>query len=198
MKLPPRCQPLYLATILACPAASQTEASVILDDAILTSDDFFFDYVISLSQSPDDGLFAIGIDELGADRIEFSYLGIAEEFALFQAFQGLELTPDYIDMTTPFISNNGIDPGSGSIELSLGQGALFGYWDELNTTQQPTSPGNFGWFNLTRTAAGLVISDGATAVGSGIIVGTTTPIPEPSPLGLMLALLLFPVVSRAR
>ena len=62
--------------------------------------------------------------------------------------------------------------------FTLDQSKYFGYWDDRLNGDTPDRNDNYGWVLLTRTASGLVASSGATAIGGGIIVGTTTQVPE--------------------
>jgi len=66
--------------------------------------------------------------------------------------------------------------------FSLNETKYFAYWDDSFGSAENPSPDNnnhYGWINLTYTAAGLISTDGATAIGDGIIVGTYTQVPEP-------------------
>lgn len=140
------------------------------------------------------GLFALQVTTLGVGQYRFNYYGIAELYSVHSASLGLAFTPDYVSGDTPLLNNNN-NPGQFDISLTLGQSMYFAYWDNalyLPNSPQPGAPGlpgpdaydAYGWFRLTRQGAGLAISGSATAMGGGIIVGTTTVVPEPASLAL--------------
>jgi len=133
------------------------------------------------------GLFAIQISSGGASQFTFSYAGIAEEYALYSVTPGTVIDPSFAMLTTPLVSNNGVDPGSSVQTFLLGQSIYFGYWDDRQlsgidpgTPNTPDIYDNYGWVLLTRTGAGLQVSSSATALGGGIIAGSFTQTPEPS------------------
>ncbi len=140
------------------------------------------------------GLFAVGVTTLAVGQYRFNYYGIAETYSIHAATAGLAFTPSYVFGDTPLLRNDN-NPGQFDITMTLGQSMYFAYWDnalyQFNSTQ-PGAPGSpspdpydaYGWFRLTRQVSGLVISGSATAMGGGIIVGTTTAIPEPTCLTL--------------
>jgi hypothetical protein len=134
-----------------------------------------------------DGLFAIQISSGGGSQFTFSYAGIAEEYALYSVTSGTAIDPSFALLTTPLVSNNGVDPGSSVQTFSLGQSGYFGYWDDRQFSgidpgihDTPDIYDDYGWVVITRTVAGLQVSSSATALGGGIIAGTLTQTPEPS------------------
>lgn len=135
-----------------------------------------------------DHLFLISV--FGNDpQYTFGGGGIAEYYSVHSASFGLEFTPSYVLGDAPLMSNYS-NPFSFQLSLALGQSVLLAYWDDLrvinSTLNAPDEKDTYGWFQLTRTQAGLIVSDSATALGRGIIVGTYTQIPEPSSLAFML------------
>lgn len=164
---------------------ASSNADVIIDDAVLQPNVFDpspSNYVLTLSQSTGGiGLFAINISGVGEGMYDFSYFGIAEEYGLYSTALGLEFIPSYALTHTPIVSNNGVDPGSSLQSFSLNQTKYYAYWDDrLGPDSDPDSNDNFGWVGMTYTDGGLLVSDGATALGGGIIVGTYTQVPEPA------------------
>ncbi len=153
---------------------------VIEDDAKIGNDGLNDVFYLSQSIPDGDGLFAIYINHTGGSLYDLSYAGIAEEYALFSAYSGLEFTPEFVAENTPLVSNNGVDPGSATVNLSTA--SYFAYWDDRNFDSIADSGDNYGWVNL---GAGPTINEGATALGGGIIVGTLTQIPEPGMLTLL-------------
>jgi MYXO-CTERM domain-containing protein len=186
---------LALALLFSCVVL--LNAAVILNDAGI--EDFFGEDALVLTQSipPGQGLFAITIMDQGAGDFLFAFGGIAEEYALFDAVAGLDLLPGLVSLTTPLVSNNGSDPGSALVNFALGETKYFGYWDDRTFEGTPDAGDNYGWVRLTREAGGLVVSEGATAVGGGIRVGTAMQIPEPS-RGLLALIGFGAVVVRRR
>ena len=179
---------------------------VIEDDAVLfgpfdDDDAVFGDYEVGLAQTTsvgggdDMGLFAYGIDDLGDNQFLFNFIGIAELNALYFAEPGAVVDPSFANNTTPFASNTGDGPDA-ILTLEVGESVFFGYWDDRSEDPSDLTGAdniangfdNYGWFELGRSNredlsfGNLEILGGATAIGSGIIAGTTTTvaIPEPS------------------
>lgn len=133
------------------------------------------------------GLFSIRVTTLGVGQYRFNYYGIAELYSLHFATVGLAFTPTLVLGDTPLLNNNN-NPGQFDFNLGVNQSRYFAYWDNALYISNPplgASPGPddydaYGWFRLTRTVSGLTISDSATAMGNGIVVGTYTAVPEPS------------------
>ncbi len=144
--------------------------------------------VLTLSQSipTGQGLFAIEIAPVTSEDYRFSYLGIAELYRLFTVAPGLQLDSSFVVANTPVVTNTNA-PGSYVQRFALNESIYFGYWDDRNNGQVDNSD-LYGWVLITRNDSGLVATSGATALGGGIIVGTTTQIPEPSAGMLLLAL----------
>ena len=170
------------------------KAVVIVNDAVLTRTSATRQ-VLGLSQSSF-AAFVIYVDAISPSSFEFKAASIAEEIGLYNVTLGTNFGPEFAFANNPIVSNNGVDPGISSQAFSLNQSKYFGYWDDrpLNGNL-PDSDDNYGWVMITRTTSGLVASSGATAIGGGIVVGTTNQIPEPS-ASLLLALSLG--VSLAR
>lgn len=138
------------------------------------------------------GLFAIQITSNSPSQYTFSAYGIAEEYALYGVSPGVAIDPAFAAATTPLVSNNGVDPGGSVQTFSFGQSRYYAYWDDRYydsgiAQRIRDSTDNYGWVQITRTVSGLRVSSSATALGSGIIAGTLTQIPEPS-AGLLLFL----------
>jgi hypothetical protein len=140
------------------------------------------------------GLFSLSVTTVGAVQYRLNYYGIAELYSVHAATNGQAFTPAYVSADPPLISNSG-SPAEHEFSLTVGQSALFAYWDNALYqfgSSQPGAPGNpapdaydaYGWFSLRRTPTGLTIADSATAMGGGIIVGTYNAVPEPSGLSI--------------
>ncbi len=104
-------------------------------------------------------------------------VGIGEEW--YSVTNGTVLSPATQSSLTPFANNLTAPFYPGQIQLSLGQDFYLGFW-----LQEP--PNNeYGWAHLEYTANGLgLLGNEIEDTGSGIIVGTTTVVPEPSALYL--------------
>ena len=146
------------------------------------------------------GLFALSLTTVSVGQYRLNYYGIAESYSLHAATLGMAFTPEHVATDTPLLNNNN-SPGEYQFSLGAGQSLLLAYWDNALYqfgSSQPGAPGTpgpdaydaYGWFRLTRVGANLVISDSATAVGSGIFAGTYTAVPEPGGLSLGIAALL--------
>lgn len=124
----------------------------------------------------------IYIDDLGSGDYNFEYYLIFEEFRFYEASFLMELTPSYVNATTPIVSNSG-EPFSSLQSFSLGETKLYAFWEDTDGVIGAGSPDetdNFGWVTLTYTGSDLVVGNSATALGGGIIVGTYNQIPEPA------------------
>ena len=164
------------------------DAFIMVDDAVLTPNMLMNDYVLHLILSipVGQGSFAIGINYRGANNFEFGSAGIAERYALYTAVPGTELTPTYAHNNVPIVANYSPGPYYSTINIPMDSSIFLGYWDDrADFDNIPTANDNYGWVLLANTAEGLSIWDGATAIGSGIYVGTYTQIPEPSTMVLM-------------
>ena len=161
-------------------------AEILVGDAVLVPGGIISgDYGITLASSQ--YAFSVDFDFSGGDLYSFSTsensYSIAEGLRLFQAPYGTELTPTYAASTTPLFDNS--SPADWQISIPLDTSVYLAYWDDRDTLDYtPTANDGYGWIQLTHTASGLEGSASATALGSGIIVGTTTAIPEPSTMTL--------------
>ena len=187
---------------LMCGTAIPANATVIVGDVAVTPftppPRQLLRLVLSIPQGQ--GEFALFLDPLNASQVQFSYAGIAEIYSLYTASAGTAVDTAFAIATVPLVTNAVAGPTSAVLPFTIGQSVYFAYWDDRNFNGVPNSTDNFGWVLLTRTAGGLMASSSATAIGSGIIVGTTTQIPEPAPVALMslcagLAVFLHKVVS---
>ncbi|MBC8206372.1 MAG: PEP-CTERM sorting domain-containing protein [Kiritimatiellales bacterium] len=153
--------------------SSSCIADIIVADAELISWDADSDMLIST------GGLGVQVSDMGGGTYNFSYYLIAYEYGLYSASEGLEFTPQYANSQTPLVSNNGIDPSFSIQNFSLNETKYFAYWED-NSWDSPDNDDYYGWVSLTYTASGLVVSDSATALGGGVIVGTYTQVPEPA------------------
>ena len=174
-----------LIGLLILANSSLLRAEVLVGDATLGSGGIYGDYELTLASSQ--YAFFVGFDFTGGDLYSFSTSGnsysIAEGLRLFQAPYGTELTPTYAASTTPLFDNS--STADWQISIPLDTSIYLAYWDDRATLDYtPTANDGYGWIQLTHTASGLEGSASATAIGSGIIVGTTTAIPEPSTIAL--------------
>ncbi len=166
---------------------STTQAGVIIGDAVLGPGWLDSDYELYLSQSIPTGmgLFTIWITQTDIENFTFYAAGIAERYSLHSAFDGLELTPGYIAEDIPLVATgSGLPPAN--IYIPLYDSIFLGYWDDREEDDIPSYMDSYGWIELMNSPDGLVIRDGATALGGGIIVGTYTQIPEPGTMALIL------------
>jgi hypothetical protein len=158
-----------------------------VNDAALNSPAYFGngDYSLRLTQSTAGfGLVYVSFNGVGADTFQFltsqgnSY-SIAEEFRLFLAPPLTRFDAQYVNSHAPFFTNAA--PAFWSLSIPLNSSLYVAYWDDRAPVPSPADANdNYGWVRLTNTASGLIADSGTTAIGGGIIVGTTTQVPEPS------------------
>lgn len=188
---------LFALILSSCLLSDDCRGAVIANDAILMPYGGPADYILSLNQSipSGEGRFAVAITQINPVQFQFDYYGIAEEYALYLASPGSQLLPSFALTTTPFVTNTGA-VGPGILTLSIGQSVLLGYWDDRTFEGVADFGDNYGWVELFRTPTGLVELGGYTAVGTGIIAGTSTTIPEPT--SVLLASISFLVTCLRR
>lgn len=188
---------LIVSALLGGLSSMAVHADVITGDV-----DILYDYgeydllLLSKSIPAGDGAFAIAIFDQGSGAHKFEYWSIAEEIAFYDSSYGTEFTPLLASQLTPLVSNTGEGPNSSIINFTFGQSKYFSYWDARSPFgTSPNSDDNFGWVELKWTGSNLEVLGSATAIDGGIIVGTTTQIPEPSTMVLLgggsLAIYLF-------
>lgn len=143
------------------------------------------------------GLFQIIIQPSQTDPslFEFNSVGIAELMALYVAPFGTEMNAAFVSTHTPLTGNTLTSPHPGSASIPENSSRYFAYWD--GTVPPAVDTDNYGWILISNQAGVLSAESGATAVRSGIIVGTTTQIPEPSSL-LLASLAGFGVFTGSR
>lgn len=146
-----------------------------------------------LTQSMQDGgLFALYLTDQGAGACQFSYAGIAEEFAVFAATPGDSFTPSVVQTTTPLVSNNGVDPGAAVLHFTPFTDLYLAYWDDRNAfnhlpgASTPDESDHYGWARLHWDGTTLSVSNSVTASGGGVVIGSAIQAPEPGTLVLML------------
>lgn len=171
-------------------AAANVGATVISDDAALGPGAPFGEYQLSLTASipPGEGALFITFDSAGGNLFGFSTsantYAIAERFTLYELTYGAAFTPDYVAGATPLFDNTG--PANWQIAIPLYASIYLAIWDDRETFDNaPTANDSYGWIQLTHTASGLAGSASATALGGGIVVGTTSQIPEPATAALL-------------
>jgi hypothetical protein len=167
--------------------ALHARATVIIDDAAVSPFAPAPRQILRLTQSipQGQGEFAIFLDPLNSSQVRFTYAGIAEVYALYATSVGTAFDPAFALSTVPLVTNSPTGPATNVELFNVGQSAFFAYWDDRNFNASPDSNDNYGWVQLTRTASGLVATSSATAIGSGIIVGTVSQIPEPASAALI-------------
>lgn len=157
------------------------------------------DYVVDLPGSGNPVFF---LAELPGDQFSSPAFGIAERFDVFQVVPGEIVSPTFVNATTPLFTNTAAR--SGVLNLAVGDSTFLGYYVDadfyLGTNNNIPEPGDtFGWFELSNTVTGLEILGGAAALGfEGIIVGTTTAVPEPGSATLVLGLVSATILRRRR
>ena len=182
---------LYIASISASPTAI---AVVITDDAVMSPPP---NQALYLSKSIPDGqgLFGISFTELDSSLVQLGEYTIAEATGLYAVEDGDHFGLDYATTVEPIVSSS-LSLTSNTIPFELLETKVFGYWDDRNFSFDPSENDNYGWVRITRTLTGFVVTEGATAIGRGIIVGTLTQIPEPSVAFIATSSLLSFMVTR--
>ena len=165
------------------------------------------------------GLFGFRILDEGGDQFSFSTFGTAESYAFFLAEPGDIVAPFDVNTTVPFASNYSdlFDPQPDqTLTLPAGESVFLSYWDDRSDFVANPVGGfgiadaddNYGWLELGRSDrldgsfGRLELLGGATAIGQGIIVGTTTTVsvsvPEPSAVALIGMLSAYTALGRRK
>ena len=165
-------------------------ATVIVNDAALgIAFPFPGDYRLALTQSipSGQGAFFVTFDNLGGGNFGFNshdIYSIAEENRLYLAPIGTRFDAQYANSHAPFFTNAA--PANWTVSIPLNTDLAIAYWDNQSfAAPTPTSGNHYGWVLLHNAPTGLVATSGATALSDGIIVGTTTQVPEPSTAALV-------------
>lgn len=166
--------------------ASETQAATLINNVEIYPYPEFpqpESYAISYHGFPD-AVFT----PISSSTYQFSYWGIAEEFAFHNVSLGDLIDPSYTELTDRLISNTG-NPGTANFDIAMNESRHLGYWaDDINY---------YGWVRVSRTPSGLVASESATSVGNGIHVGSSVEVPEPSVSVLVLSAM-APLLHRRR
>ncbi len=180
---------MKLRTLGLCKAAfllaaslflTTAKAEVIQNDVVMhspsqdQSSDQWLTFQSMLSSSGE-GFFAFGLKQTSPGSFAIFSRGIAERYGLYEAAPGDVLDAAFVASHTPIVANFGNRPPV-TLTFQQGETKLFAFWDAGFGPRAET----YGWVNLTWTGSGLSVSSSARAVGSGIIVATTTPVPEPA------------------
>jgi hypothetical protein len=178
------------AMLAACVPLGAARAAVILDDAAVhgTNPPYL---TLTRSIPSGQGLFAVRIDLVRPNipywpEVRFSGWSIAEYYALYTVSPGTHFDAAYA-LTHEGIVDERVSRTS-VLYIEPGESQFFGYWDDRNFNRLRDSNDNYGWVQLYYefdVAPIMLVAGGATAIGGGIIVGTTTQIPEPSPAWLL-------------
>ncbi len=181
---------IFLLIVWVIPA----RATIFINDAVMGPDPVYFDdpswtaiTLQSISGTPGAGLFFIQIQTLSPTLFSLNCGGIAEAYSLYATTVGSSFDATAAASTTPIISN--VSQFTDYLTLPLNQSKYFAYWNEnlaAPIASFPTPADNYGWLEVTNTANGLVLNSSVTAQGGGIVVGTTTQVPEPASAMLML------------
>jgi hypothetical protein len=175
------------AILFACSLlfALQAEAAVIIDDAVIRNSynvepriDLFL--LKSLDLQP--RLLYVAIVPFSGDQFQFNDFGQPGNWALYPVEPGTVIDPAFAASTTPIVTNK-LGTNSAMLTFAPGESKEFAFWDE-RTFDDPATPNAgdyYGWAQISRGVDGLHVTTSATATGDGIIAGTTTQTPEPSP-----------------
>ncbi len=194
--------PLLFSFVLLSQSAS---AAVVLNDAVLSSPSSFGDFDLSLTQSISSGGGAVFVsfNNAGNGLYQFDLnstntYSIAEAFRLYLVIENTPFDANYVNGNTPLFSNAA--PANWSLSIPINSSRIIAYWDDRTFLSQlpAVTEDNYGWVRLTNTASGLVATDGATAIGGGIIAGTITQIPELSSMILAFSSCVLVMLRRKR
>lgn len=180
---------------------SAVAGEIVLDDVRLEKDNSWpfssgntYAFTLTKSIPISQGAFGFAFDFAGETAFRANGMGhwatIAEVFALFLVTEGTVIDADYVANHQPFLTN--AVAMTFSFEIPLGGDVLVAYWDDRQLYSDnplhniPDPSDSFGWARLSNISGILVLTESATALGDGIVAGSTVPIPEPSSWHLIL------------
>lgn len=184
-------------------------ANVVVGDATFVNSSNPGEMYFGLSQSIPlgQGLFVFSFTADEEFNTVIRYRSIAEYNKLFLVADGVDFDASYVSSHAPFVANDN-NPGTAVLPYSSSTFTL-AYWDDRSylsgTPLVPDAMDYYGWVTIAVDWDANTLTwsavDGATALGSGIKVGTYTQIPEPGAYGEVfsaLALILVALRRRTR
>ena len=133
----------------------------------------------------DGAIVSLAIDDNFELRPTAYSVGIGHVW--YSVIVGTIIDPAFAASAQPFV-NAFTGYLGGRIQLHDGQSFLLGFWLDANANGVPGSGDRFGWARFTYILpTGIVLNGSAIeSTGTGIIAGTTTAIPEPVSLWLLI------------
>ena len=144
----------------------------------------------------------IVVDQTNPPMLSVVNVTLAPLQAWFSVNLNDPITPEYITTYTPFYESSSA-PSSDIENVFIGQSFYWAFWFdnwEDDAGFEIVDPGDqIGWARLQWTASGIqIIESYSEDSGSGMIVGSQTPIPELKLLPTLLGILSFAFTFLAR
>lgn len=177
---------------LATATAGEALAAVVLDDVAISPPSSQQIQSLDLVKSIPQGQGWFGIQVIGPSwtpasaPFNFEAIAIAEAFRFYEAAPGTTIDRNFVLSAVPIAANDMHPDPVGIVRFAVDESRYFAYWDDRTFSGAPEDGDNYGWVRITRTLlGGLEASASATAIGRGIVVGSTVQIPEPASVGLV-------------
>jgi hypothetical protein len=131
-------------------------------------------------QSQDWGLFSVTVQPAGNDTFRFGYRGIAELYHVYAAEPGDIIDAPFLDTALNVIDNLGPSSNVHPLQtIRSGETRYFALWDAIKGfSTSPKPEDRYGWFALHNQGGVLSLTGSATTFGYGLVVGSTTQVPE--------------------
>lgn len=161
--------------------AGSASAAVVTGRISIVNGAPFGEHAIRVDYSGDlsfyNDLFLTTVD---SDTFAVADFTIGAPFSVFLVSESASFTPAYV-AGNPVLASNIASTGIGNqFDVLVGESIFLGFYMDALLPSGPTVGDEFAWIEITNTGTGLSSLGSATALATGgIIVGTTTSIPEP-------------------
>ena len=120
------------------------------------------------------------LSTVDADTFGIAGFTLGSPFSAYLVADGATFTPAYASGNTPLASNIDSSGIGNQFDILVGQSVFLAFYTEELLPDGPSFGDQYAWIEISNTGSGLTSLGDATALDTGgIIVGTTTSVPEP-------------------